>query len=258
MDDRPGTEEHDRPVLLCLPGGLGAIDTASHALNALASPARVIHYTYPGIADVDDLLDDIIRVVDAHGMGTVDVLGHSLGGFLAQCLVRRHPTRVRRLVLSHTYLLRPTDAWRLRVASRVGRLLPLGLYEWSLRQKLRYVLGPVKRLRPEAHDRILREAYAAVRMTASFASVRRNNLWMTDAVERYRFSPADFPDAASRVLIIESDDDPIIPKAARMAVRSLYPTARVHTFHQAGHVSALAVPRDYARVVDEFLTGVHS
>jgi pimeloyl-ACP methyl ester carboxylesterase len=237
---------------------LGAIDVAGHVADALPSPARVIHYVYPGIEDVDDLLDDIIGAADGHRMETVDVLGHSLGAFLAQCLVRRHGTRVRRVVLSHGYILRPADGSRLRLASSVGRVLPRGLYEWALGQKLRYVLRPVKRLRREAHDRIMREAHAAIRTTASFASVRRNNLWMADAVSRYRFQPADFPDAASRFLIIESDDDPLIPAAARMALRELYPGARVHTFHRTGHVSALAVPHEYARVVDDFLTGTEA
>lgn len=43
--------------------------------------------------------EDLLRVLDATGVQRVDVLGHSMGAFVALVLAHRHPDRVGRLVL---------------------------------------------------------------------------------------------------------------------------------------------------------------
>ncbi|MCO1574286.1 alpha/beta hydrolase [Crossiella sp. SN42] len=42
---------------------------------------------------------DLIALLDRHGLAQVDVVGHSLGGHVATLLAQRQPHRVRRLVL---------------------------------------------------------------------------------------------------------------------------------------------------------------
>lgn len=46
----------------------------------------------------DDMIGDCVALLDHLDLETVDVVGHSLGAFLALCLAERHPARVRRLV----------------------------------------------------------------------------------------------------------------------------------------------------------------
>lgn len=52
--------------------------------------------------DVDTLADDCAALLDHLGIARADVLGHSMGGFVAQRLAVRRPDRVRRLVLVAT------------------------------------------------------------------------------------------------------------------------------------------------------------
>ena len=47
--------------------------------------------------------DDVVALVDALGWSRFDLLGHSMGGMIAQLVVLRHPERIDRLVLMNTH-----------------------------------------------------------------------------------------------------------------------------------------------------------
>lgn len=70
--------------------------------------------------EVADDADDIAAVLDDLGVGEVDVVGYSMGGAIAQSLVRRHPGRVRRLVLVATFAAH-TESWKW--FRRIGAIL---------------------------------------------------------------------------------------------------------------------------------------
>lgn len=78
--------------------------------DGLAAGREVILVNGRGVASssgmprnlVADMADDIAGVLSALGVSKADVLGFSLGGFVAQDLTRRHPELVRKLVLVGT------------------------------------------------------------------------------------------------------------------------------------------------------------
>jgi pimeloyl-ACP methyl ester carboxylesterase len=51
---------------------------------------------------IDDMADDVIGLIDALGLGTVHVVGASMGGFIAQTVAIRFPERVETLTLLMT------------------------------------------------------------------------------------------------------------------------------------------------------------
>ena len=74
----------------------------------LGTAARVIAPAHPGCAQSDELsdgygIDDVIfhylEVFDALGLGSFDLVGHCVGGWIAAELAVRYPERVRRLGL---------------------------------------------------------------------------------------------------------------------------------------------------------------
>src|SRR6202795_1485686 len=78
--------------------------------DLLAQQRSVILFNNAGVASssgetpntIDAMGDHVAAFVNALGLPQVDVLGFSLGGYVAQSFVLRHPHLVRRLVLAGT------------------------------------------------------------------------------------------------------------------------------------------------------------
>lgn len=79
-------------------------------VDGLASKHRVIATSYRGIGSsggkapltIDEMARDMIALIGALGFEKIDLLGFSLGGFVAQDLVLKAPHLVRKLILTGT------------------------------------------------------------------------------------------------------------------------------------------------------------
>lgn len=100
----------DRVPLLMF-GGIGAaLDVLGPLVDAVDPAVPVIRVDVPGIGgspatvplSIPALAGVMADLVDGLGHGTVDVLGYSWGGALAQQFAVQHPLRCRRLVLMST------------------------------------------------------------------------------------------------------------------------------------------------------------
>ena len=79
-------------------------------VDGLASTHHVIAVNYRGIGlsggsapvTIDEMARDVIAMVRAMGFGTIDLMGFSLGGMVAQDVVLKAPGLVRKLILTGT------------------------------------------------------------------------------------------------------------------------------------------------------------
>ena len=108
---RFGADETGAPPLLCLQHFRGNLDYWDPALvDRLAEGREVILLANRGVGastgvvpdNVDDMARDALRFVDVLGLRCIDLLGFSLGGFVAQEIALLRPRLVRRLVLAGT------------------------------------------------------------------------------------------------------------------------------------------------------------
>src|SRR5580658_2427800 len=104
-DTGPG----DGAPLVLLQHFRGNLDNWDPALiDALAADRRVVTFDYPGVGgstgetahDVDQMAHESIAFIEALDIGQVDLLGFSIGSFVAQQIALTRPALVRRLVLA--------------------------------------------------------------------------------------------------------------------------------------------------------------
>lgn len=230
-------------LLLRLSGALGLGEFSFQQIGLFERHFRVITPDYPPVRSLGEMTDGLLAILDAERAERVHVIGGSFGGLLAQALVRRAPERVSSLVLSHTGA---PDGKRRAVGTAIVAAVPQPLLRSLLRKRLGRTLDSADPFWRRYFDRAIGEMTKAdvlsrVRLQAEFGA----QAW----------SPDDLAKWAGRVLLIEGEDDPLFPAAARARLRALYPKAEVYRFHGTGHAAAVLKPEEYAAVVTRFLRG---
>ncbi|MFM1725518.1 alpha/beta fold hydrolase [Rhodococcus sp. PAM 2766] len=130
----------DAPPVVLLCGG-GATSASWFAVaGALASGHRLFAIDLPGepgrsvvgerLRSVDDLMAWLTETLDALGVASTALVGHSYGATVALAFARRRPERVDRLVL-----LDPTSIFATFRAGYILRALPLLLRPTDARQR---------------------------------------------------------------------------------------------------------------------------
>jgi pimeloyl-ACP methyl ester carboxylesterase len=116
VDDGTGLEVREAghgPAVLLVHGFGGAKEDFADHLEPLGAHFRVVTFDHrghgesdgppdPAAYSIDRLAADVVGIADALGIDRFRLLGHSMGGMVAQRVVRAHPQRVEALVLMDT------------------------------------------------------------------------------------------------------------------------------------------------------------
>jgi 3-oxoadipate enol-lactonase len=116
VDDGTGLEVREAghgPAVILVHGFGGAKEDFADHLEALGARFRVVTFDHRGHGEsdgppdaaaysIDRLAADVVGVADALGIDRFRLLGHSMGGMVAQRVVRAHAPRVEALVLMDT------------------------------------------------------------------------------------------------------------------------------------------------------------
>jgi maspardin len=238
--------EGDRNLLL-LPGAQGTGASVWANAEHFSQRFRWVAPSYPPLATMTELADGAAGLLDHLGMPSAAVAGGSYGGFVAQVLVRRHPERVERLILSHTGPPRPQRGQQIAGALRWLRFLPL----FALRAQYRKVMmGLVPNLPELALTRAYLEELIALQVTKAglLGGYRR----VVD-FDGQRFAPDDLDGWPGRILLMMADDDPATPEPVRREMQNLYPRAEVALFAGSGHATGVLLRDEYLAAMDAFL-----
>ncbi len=212
-------------------------------------PAEPISMT--GFArTVDDLCD-------ALGLGSVAIVGNSMGGFTAAEMAIRHPDRVERLVLVDAAGI-STALGRNPISERVGKFLVTGVIggggtapsEAQLRAMLRrpgfvhLAMGVVAR-----HPTLLSRELISEQMHSLGAPGFMPAL---DAILNYEFL-SRLGEIACPTLVIQGTEDVIVPLGDAYEFERRIPKATTLLVEDTGHGPMFERPATFNRALLEFL-----
>jgi pimeloyl-ACP methyl ester carboxylesterase len=243
------------PRVLVFLHGIGGNQSAfDDQLRAFAGDWRAIAWDMPGYGGSPPLArmtftalaDAVAALLDHAGAEQAVIVGHSMGGMVAQELAARHPARLAGLVLYATTPVfgSPDGAFQKRFLAE--RLAPLdrGLTPADLADELvGGMLGPSS---PAAA-----RARARASMSAISAPAYRAALECLVTFDRR----ADLGRIACPTLALAAELDTLAPPRtmARMAER--IPGARYECLPGVGHLAHLEAPAAFNRVLGAFLAG---
>lgn len=249
----------DGPALCLLTGlGFGAwswylqIPALSQHFTTIAIDNRGIGESIapPGPFSIADMANDAAALIRALDCGPAHILGLSLGGFIAQELVLRHPDLVSGLVLACTN-------------AGLGHFIPASTLTLN-RMMLEANAGwSDEILRQGGHlrfsDRALTER---VPLIAELAERRRGRLPARELWDRQLGAAMSFSAGArlaavrAPTLIIHGQDDPIVPVRNAELLADLIPNAELALIPEGRHLFFMEFAEQFNRRVIDFLTDV--
>ena len=230
-------------AILLLHGMAGAYDIWWQQIEALRNRYRIISLTYPAVDNLEAMRTGINAILHHHGVEHYNVVGTSLGGYLAQYLIARQHERIRCAIFANTYPPNDILAHRTRGAQVLLRIAPNALIRLGMDINTRLSLYPAS-----GHAEILKG------YLLEGARAMRRELFLA----RYHcviqhFDPRPPDGTTPSLLIIESQNDPLISPELRQRLKKTYPMAQVHTFGEVGHFSYLHNPEAYTQVLERFI-----
>lgn len=202
----------------------------------------------PGGWTVDAMADALAEFLTERGVTDPVVLGGlSMGGYVALAFARRHPDRLRGLILADTKAEPDTPE------AKVGRDKTIALAREQgaaavVEQMLPKVLGDTTRASRPA-------VVAAVRALGAAQSVGGLVAGLTALRDRPDATPGL---AAVRVptLVIVGAEDAVTPPAAAEKLAAAIPGARLVELPAAGHLTSLEDPEQFDAVVQAILNNL--
>jgi aminoacrylate hydrolase len=247
-------EEHGEGEPLLLVSGLGGV--ASYwkpNLPAFTKKYRVILHDHRGSGasthsrmkySVDQMTDDLVRLMDHLGIERAHLVGQSTGGAIGQTLAITRPERVGKLVLAGTwpradaYFLRLFEARReLLMSSGITayiRALPVFLYP------PRFVSANIRLF--EEREKVAIPASPPAEVIAA----------RIDAILAFDRS-AGLGRIEAKTLVICARDDIITPLHFSEELARRIPGAALKVLERGGHCASEAAQADFERAVLDFL-----
>lgn len=242
------------PVVLLHGIGGGARGFAPEVAALAARGYRAVAWDQPGYGDsplppTSDwavAVAAFIAFLDAQGFDRVTLVGHSMGGMLAQEVVARHPGRVGRLVLAGTSPAfgGDSEAWRQKFLGE--RLAPLDAGQGMAALAPALVAGMVGPT-PDPDGM----ARAIDCMSAVPEATYRASLVLLTCFDRR----ADLGRIAVPTLVLAGEKDRNAAPAVMRRMAEAIPGARYMELAGCGHVMSFDQPAAFLAALVDFLPG---
>jgi pimeloyl-ACP methyl ester carboxylesterase len=246
------------PLLLCQRFRGTMEDWDPEFVALLARERRVIPFDGVGIGEtggitpstVHGMAEIVPALLDALDIETVDLLGWSLGGYVAQTIALDWPTRVRRLVIAGSGPGGPDGPPpHPRVAEIAAKVAPT-------EEDIRFLFFTSSQIGQNAARTHFDHIQPGKRSpVATHSGVRQREAivawWKGEGAARTRLSALIMP-----VLVANGIADVMVPAEHSFAIARNAPNAKLILYPDAGHAFLFQYAHDYSAEVLKFLENI--
>jgi pimeloyl-ACP methyl ester carboxylesterase len=246
--------------LVCFQHYRGNLDNWDPALvDAIAEQREVILFDNAGVGGssgtvphtVTPMAYDALAFIDALGLEQIDILGYSMGGFVAQELTLVRPRLVRRLVLAGTGPQGGVEQHGYRdevngnaTADEPGAEDLLALFFERSETSVAKGWEFVERIFTRTEDRDV-----ATDLRTRDAQLDAVTTWgIPDASRLNRLAGITQP-----VLAVNGENDRMVPTPNTFLLAERLPNAQLKIYPDAGHGFLFQYPAEFAAELEEFL-----
>jgi 2-hydroxymuconate-semialdehyde hydrolase len=236
-----------------LPVMSGSYDCIAPDLQGYGNSEHPAHppQGMPGWMDL--WVEQVIGLLDALGLQTVDLVGNSMGGDISLHLMDRHPERFSRAVLMGSpgvpFRITPIleRGWGFYRHPNPSRELLRGLMRGFLYDPAKFN-EEVEQVVAARWEDVNREE-----VRRSFSAMFSGDL--QKAVDDLALPEASLRAINQRVLLTHAREDQYVPVSTSLTLVQLLPNAQLHGFDHCGHWISIEKRQAFHQLVMAFLAG---
>jgi pimeloyl-ACP methyl ester carboxylesterase len=230
-------------------------------VDGLAANRRVILFDNRGVGGssgttpttIHAMARDALSFIEALGLTSVDLMGFSMGGFISQLIAEGRTHLVRRVILAGTGPAGGEGISRIRTVlaeaiqkAREQRRHPKHILFFSQSREGQIAADAfLKRLEARTRDRD-----AAVSNESIEAHLVAIDRWSAEPGSQRPLAGLKQP-----VLIVNGDNDIMVPTSNSIALFAALPNAELSIFPNAGHGGIFQYHREFVEQAHRFLSG---
>lgn len=196
---------------------------------------------------VDDMAADTMGLFEKLGLSQVHILGHSMGGAIAQTIAHQHPAKVSRLVLANSLV-------KFNHVAEAAQDALLDLHRDGVPQRrISQVIMPWLFSNEFLGEAANRDAFIELSLNNPYPISDVGRERQLGALRAFD-SRGWFHEIQAPTLVIGGDADVLCPRDAVILSEGIA-GARLYNFPDMGHCPSLEKPEEFMSVVLSFLEG---
>ena len=239
---RSGSNDNRLLPVILLPGIQCGADAFYAIFADLAANLDLIAVNAPDLTEVSAMDDGLLQFLNELDLDCVDIVGSSLGAYLAQSFAASHPEKLRRLVIANGFI-DPSPA--------LASLPPAKVVSETDAADLSSENTESMREASDSDEGQLRLKVVTEALVGPFQTLENYKSRLLLMMQGPPLAPLDL--MPGQIMIIDNDDDPMLPAVMRNPVRERYARSEQHQIDGGGHLPAIQRPAEFAELLRRHL-----
>lgn len=259
------TKGNGDKTFIIFPGGGQSAYHTYDLIDTLSESYKVIAINIYNFDSIDEFFQVIHKVLKKEHASELVVYGLSIGGQLALSFTKRNKARVSKLILSHTTLPSSSVYYKkvIKPLKLVSFFLPV-IPNWLIKFIANKQAGNLQGVNSQTHENLVKDFDEDTKYRnrligkyyfKHFFNKKLLRTWIRlhkDYFMNEHFNQSDFKDWKGKVLIIKTDNDPLVQDEGKL--KPLFRIVEEEIFKHTGHLTFFYKSKEITKLIKNFVS----